>query len=373
MKRRSFVSSLGLAAAPLAAETTTATTKQVMLSGDGMSLTPAEQSRLLTELSGDIVSDNYSLGGSVEKLEKFMAEDLGKEYAVFVPTGTLANHMAMRLLCGSRRRAIAQAESHLYNDCGDCVQTLSGINMVPLAPGKATFTVDEVEELAKRGAGSRVDVTIGAIQIESPVRRRTGEQFDYTQMQKISAWARANKVGMHLDGARLYLQSAYTGISPKQYATLFDTVYISVYKCFNAPSGAILAGPKALLENAYHMRRMFGGGIPHSWPNAAIAHHYAKGFPERMRKAVENSEGAISTLSKDSNFEIQRIERGTNIFKLRVRGVNALVYQQRMFHAGLTANEPFNEWFTLQVNETWARASATEIVDRFRKALWANG
>ena len=75
-----------------------------------------------------------------------MAALLGKEAAVWLPTGTLANHLAVRLLAGNRRRVLVQSESHLFNDCGDCAQTLSGLHLVPLASGRATFT------LRRRGA-----------------------------------------------------------------------------------------------------------------------------------------------------------------------------------------------------------------------------
>ena len=70
-----------------------------------------------------------------------MAALLGKEPPVWLPTGTLANHLAVRMLAGNRRRVLVQAESHLMNDCGDCAETLSGLHLVPLAPGKATFTL----------------------------------------------------------------------------------------------------------------------------------------------------------------------------------------------------------------------------------------
>ena len=80
----------------------------------------------------------------MEELEEHFASVLGKERAVFMPTGTLANHLAVRTLARGTGRAIVQAESHLFNDSGDCVQTLSGINLIPLASGRGSFTLDDV-------------------------------------------------------------------------------------------------------------------------------------------------------------------------------------------------------------------------------------
>ncbi len=267
MQRRSFL------AAPLAAWQLKAaeTEKRVYATGDGIPHTPAEYAALLASLTGkgEIARDHYSLGGVVEQLESQVAAVLGKEAAVWLPTGTLANHLAVRLLAGNRRRVLVQAESHLMNDCGDCAGTLSGLHLMPLAPGKATFTLEEVERAAYESSMGRVATPIGAIQIESPVRRRQGERFDFEQMKKIAAWARAHSVGLHLDGARIFLECGYTSRPVKEYTALFDTVYVSMYKYFNAAAGAVLAGPKALLADLFQTRRMFGGGLV---PSVALCH-----------------------------------------------------------------------------------------------------
>ena len=372
MRRRSFLAA-PLAAYPVAAYPLAAAEPEARIYafGDGIRHTPAEYAKLLTTLtnSGNLEPDDFSRGGVVEQLEARVAALLGKEAAVWLPTGTLANHLAVRLLAGNRRRVLVQSESHLFNDCGDCAQTLSGLHLVPLAPGRATFTMEDVDRAAYDAAMGRVETPIGAMQIETPVRRRQGERFDFEVMKKAAAWARAHNVGLHLDGARLFLESAYAARPVKEYAALFDTVYISMYKYFNAASGAVLAGPKAQLEGLYHTRRMFGGGLPHVWPFAAVALHYFNGFEDRFRSAMESAEHVIGVLQKDSNFGIERIANGTNIFRLRVFGVNAPVYQNRLDIAGISTSNPVGDWFNIQVNETWTRLPASDIAARFRQAL----
>ena len=371
MRRRSFLAAP--LASPFAYQIASAAEaeKRIHATGDGIPHTPAEFSQLLARLTaeGKIERDSYSLGGVVEQLETRMAALLGKEAAVWLPTGTLANHLAVRLLAGPRRRVLVQAESHLMNDCGDCCETLSGLHLTPLAAGRATFTLEEVERAAYDSAQGRVNTPIGAIQIESPVRRKQGEHFDFEQMKKIAAWARAHNTGLHLDGARLYLESAYTGRPVKEYAALFDTVYISMYKYFNSASGAILAGPKALLGDLFQTRRMFGAGLPHVWPFAAVALHFLDGFEQRFRSAVQTSEKVIAALKADANFGVEAIANGTNIFRMRVFNVNAPVYQMRLADAGITSPDPVGDWFAMQVNETWNRLPAADIYARFRQAL----
>ena len=367
MQRRSFL------AAPLAAWQLKAaeSEKRIYAFGDGILHSPAEYSQLLATLTakGEVTPDNYSLGGVVAQLEARMAALLGKEAAVWLPTGTLANHLAVRMLAGNRRRVLVQAESHLMNDCGDCAEVLSGLHLVPLAPGKATFTLAEVERAAYEASMGRVATPIGAIQIESPVRRKQGERFDFEEMKKIAAWARAHNVGLHLDGARLFLESSYTQRPVKEYTALFDTVYVSMYKYFNAASGAVLAGSKALLADLFQTRRMFGGGLPESWPFAAVALHYLTGFEQRFRSSVETAERVIATLRSDSNFGVEAIPNGTNIFRMRVFNINAPVYKLRLEDTGISVHDPVGDWFAMQVNETWNRLPATEISARFRQAL----
>ena len=369
MQRRSFLATgfagFQLAAAPPKDD-------RIYAYGDGVRHTPDEYARLLAELTAHdgVAVDDYSRGGVVEKLETRMAATLGKEAAVWLPTGTLANHLAVRMLAGNKRRVLVQAESHLHNDCGDCAETLSGLHLIGLAPGKATFTLAEAERAADDAMLGRVAMPVGALQIETPVRRKDGERFDFAEMQKISSWARHRGIGLHLDGARLFLESGYTNRPIKEYCTLFDTVYISMYKYFNAAAGAVLAGPTALLADLYHTRRMFGGGLPHVWPYAAIALHYLDGFEQRFRAGVDNAEKVMKSLSTEGHFSFERIPNGTNIIRMRVSDVNAPVYQGRLEEAGISARIPAgSEWFTLQVNETWGRIPATEIARRFRKAL----
>ena len=122
----------------------------VVFRGDGEPSSPDVLLRQLGVVDADIglEPDSYSLGGNVADLENYFAEALGKESAIFMPTGTLANHLAIRALCGVKPRAVVQEQSHLYHDSGDCVTLLSGINLVPLAKGKSYFKLDEKEALA---------------------------------------------------------------------------------------------------------------------------------------------------------------------------------------------------------------------------------
>jgi len=342
----------------------------IRLSGDGLGLTPAQYSRLLTRLLDEksMTPDSYTLGGVVEELETEFARILGKERAIFMPTGTLANHMAVRALAGGPSRVIVQEDSHFYQDEGDCAQTLSNLTLIPLAPGKATFTADAVQQVLDTTKGARVVRKVSVIAIETPVRRKAGESFDAAEMKRIVALAGREGIRLHLDGARLFLQAAYTGENIIETAKMFDTVYVSLYKYFNAASGAILAGPRSLLDDMYHDRRMFGGALNMAWPFALVALHNLRGFSVRYRTAVQTSEDFIRGVSGHDRVSVERIPSGTNLFRLRVKGVDAAAFRQRLAAQGVMLSAPNQNTFLVGVNETLNRIKSGDLVDAFVRA-----
>jgi len=345
--------------------------RTVRLSGDGVGLTPAQYAALLVRLLDEkaMTPDSYSLGGIVEELESQCARLLGKERAIFMPTGTLANHMAVRALAGGSSRVIVQEQSHFYQDEGDCAQTLSNLTLMPLAPGRAAFTADEVQHLLDQTKSARVVSRVSVLAVETPVRRKQGEHVDAAELSRIIAIAKREGIRLHLDGARLFLQAAYTGENIVDYVKPFDTVYVSLYKYFNAASGAILAGPRDVIDGMYHGRRMFGGGLNTVWPFAVVALHYLDGFSQRYGSAVRVSEDWIKGLGQQEAFAIERIPFGTNLFRLRVRGADPAAFQKRLAARGVMLPAPQGDAFLVGVNETLNRTTAPELTDAFTRAL----
>lgn len=338
---------------------------------DGLLLSPKEYAGLLMKLAdeGKIKPDYYSNGGVVEELEVKFASLLGKESAVFMPTGTLANHIAVRQLAGQNHRVIVQEQSHLYNDTGDCSQTLSGLTLIPLGADTVEFSLNEVDNIVRKTQGGRVATRIGAMSIESPVRRQKDKVFSYDTIRQLAEYARSKEIKLHLDGARLFVQPVHTNVSVIQYGASFDTIYTSLWKCFNAASGAVLAGSKSFTANLFHERRMFGSGLPAAWAFAAVALYYADSFADEYQQAWMKAQQLFALLHKDERFSITQFEHGSHIVELTLKNADPVRFKEALAKTNLELSVPVKNSFSLKINPSLNRDTPQNIASRFVEAL----
>ena len=346
----------------------------VSFGGDGEPKSARSMLQTLIEFEEEVglEADSYSLGGNVQQVEEKFAEMLGKEAAVFMPTGTLANHLAVRMLCGDKPRAIVQEQSHLYQDSGDCVSRLSNINLLPLAKDRPHFTVEELRQAVEQSEEGRVLTPVGALMIESPVRRQEGKVVPFDEMQAITDYCRERGIGTHLDGARLYMMSGATGIPAKKYASLFDTVYVSLYKYFGAPFGSVLAGTAEFCDGLYHDRRMFGGGLASANFSAALALKGAEGFEERFNAAIKRATTLFDKLNTLAGIHVGRIENGSNIFPMdlsRDLDLDKFVKILQEHSVSVSVGDSDSRRGTLRVNTSILRQDVEGLFTTFRSAL----
>lgn len=391
MDRRHFLAASGLAASGLAATSPLfahaagpgmaaagavapdGLFQRVNFTSDGLNLSPVESTTVLREVASapGFEADFYSLGGHVAQLEHTFARLLGKQAAIFMPTGTLANHIAVRTLAGSDRRVLVQAESHLYNDSGDAASTLSGLNLIPMASGQGTVELAEVQRWLARSASGRVETRVGVLAIETPVRRRGHQMVDFEELQRVCALARDQGIRLHLDGARMFNLPYHSGHSVREYAALFDTVYVSLWKHFNAGAGAILAGDADVVEGLFHTRRMFGGALPYAWPQAALAARYAEDYETEYAKAWRAADELTERLHADGRFQLRKPPAGTSRLVLAINDPVQGVWAQRVSQQGIDLPNAIVDTreFPLMVNTSILRRSPEELAQAFTSAL----
>lgn len=145
---------------------------------------------------------------------------------------------------------------------------------------------------------------------------------------------------------------------------------MSLWKYFNAGVGAVLAGPKRLLDDLFHARRMFGGNLAAGWSAALLAGHHMDGFVDRLRSAIRVSEDFYTRIAEHPRVGVERIANGSNVARVTVKDLDVaeltrrLAAQQLLLPAGLAPGP-----LTLAVNETWNRRSGAELAAAFLRAL----
>ena len=340
---------------------------------DGLGLSPKSYIQLLSQLveENNFKADVYCLGEVIENFEKKIATSLGKEKAIYMPTGTLANHIALRLHCVKRKKALVQQQSHVYRDCGDAIPQLSGIHLVPLSDGNVMFSEAEVDKALHNTSIEKVHSGIEAISIETPVRRQHLRRFDYKTMRNISESARKKGIAMHLDGARIYGESAISGISIVEYADLFDTVYVSLYKYFNSIAGAILAGSAELIDGLHHERRMFGGGLRSAWENVIVADYFFDDFEEKFQIAQKTGKTFLNKLKSTGNFNVNAFDDGTNVYQLFVKSKNPVLFTKKLMEKeiALPAFNKTENCFVIKLNESLVDVDVNELVKFFNESV----
>jgi threonine aldolase len=336
----------------------------VVLAGDTLPRNPAaEPARLQALLDRHAKPvDSYLAGGAVAELEAKFSALLGKEDTVFMPTGTLANHIALRLLCGESKHALVQQESHVYRDESNAVTTLSGINLVPLAPGRAAPTLEELDAAIERAEVGPYPIKVGAIALESPVRRADGATLRPDLVAAIARRARDKRIGLHLDGARLLLMCGTAGFDVKPYCAHFDTVYVSLYKYLGAPFGGVLSGPKPLMAQARALRHIFGGTVYHAWQAALPALDALDGAEARFSAVHAAGERLLAALERMPGFTVRRVADGSNLATLDIAAQRQAGLEERLRAANVRLPRVVDGKVQLGFNESILRRDTAYLV-----------
>lgn len=343
------------------------TERSVVLMGDAVPLPAVDRARDLLQLVERMpdANDAYLAGGAVEQLETRFAALLGKPDAAFLPTGTLANNLAVRVLCGENRHALVQHDSHLYLDESNAASTLNNLHLVPLAEGRAAPTLDEVRDAIDEAEHGPYPLSVGAISLESPVRRANGAMVPFDVARAISELARSKHIGMHLDGARLLLASGLPGFDLKAYSALFDTVYVSLYKYLGAPFGAILAGDKETIAKVRDLRHVFGSTLYQGWQAALPALAALDGFEARFAAARRVSEQLFAGLAAAGGYALRPVEHGSNIAFLEVSPERAAGLGERLRNADIHMRGPKEGRVQVDINETLLRRDVNALIEAF--------
>jgi threonine aldolase len=237
---------------------------------------------VFNDIDGLTESEMYGKGKVMDDFQEKMAKYLGKESAVFFPSGTMAQQIALRIWCEHKgiKKVAYHPLSHLEIHEEDGLKELHQIQTYLLADKDSVIQLKDVVGLNEE---------ISCLLLELPQREIGGQLPDYNTLEEISVYCKEKGIKLHLDGARLFEILPYYQKSAAEICELFDSVYVSFYKGIGGIAGAILAGDKAFTEESKVWKRRHGGDLISLYPYILSADFY---FNQRIKKMPEYFEEA---------------------------------------------------------------------------------
>ncbi|MGE0606072.1 MAG: low-specificity L-threonine aldolase [Pirellulales bacterium] len=288
--------------------------RAIDLRSDTATRPTAEMRRAMAEAKvGDDVLDEDP---TINELQEKIAARLGKEAALFVPSGTMSNQIGVRVHCRPADEFICEAQCHIYNYEQGAYAALSGLAVRPV---EGNFGVLEPEQLAGLiRADNEHLVRTRLLCLENTHNRGGGRVLPYDGLAAVCGWARANGLATHLDGARLFNAEVASGIAVDQWAQHFDTVSVCFSKGLGAPVGSALCGPRDLMKQARRHRKLFGGGMRQAGIIAAGALYALEHHVERLAEDHVNARRLGEAIRGIDGLELCPPEIDTNLVIFRV-------------------------------------------------------
>jgi threonine aldolase len=281
------------------------------------------------EVGDDVFGDDPT----VKELESETAALLGKEAALFTPSGTMANQLAIRSHTEPGDEILVEANAHIFYYEGGGPAALSGVMCRCLEGQRGVFTADDLEA-ALRPADQHFPRT-RLVCAENTHNRGGGKIWPIEQLLQVATAARSHGLQLHLDGARLWNASVATSIAEREYAACFDTVSVCFSKGLGAPVGSALVGSKNLIERARRFRKMLGGGMRQAGVIAAGALFALRNQRARLLEDHANAKLLASGLASIEGLEADPLEVETNMVRFRVSKMPAQQLVERLRARGV--------------------------------------
>ncbi len=276
--------------------------------------TPQQVLSELAEFTApELSADRYGQGEVISGFEQQIAELLGKDAAVFMPSGTMCQQIALRIW--SERRGSPNVAfhptCHLEIHEQRAYQRLHHLNGILLGEPQRLFTLEDVKKVAE---------PLAALLIELPQREIGGQLPAWEDLTAITGWARERGIALHLDGARLWECQPFYGRAYAEIAALFDTVYVSFYKILGGIAGAILAGPADVIAEARIWQQRHGGNLVQLFPYVLSARKGLQDHLGRIRQYCDKAGEVAATLAQFPQIEVMPNPPQTNMMHLFLRG-----------------------------------------------------
>ena len=261
--------------------------------------------------AAEVGDDVFGEDPTVNRLEEVVADRLGKDAAVFVPSGTMSNQIAVKVHTRPGDEILCDLNCHIYCYEQGGPAVLSGATCRLIDVDYGIMDVTQLED--KIRPDDQHCVRTRLVCLENTHNRGGGRVYPIEKIEAISRWARKHGLAMHLDGARLWNAIVATGISAREWARHFDTVSVCFSKGLGAPVGSALVGPRDLIKAARRARKLFGGGMRQAGVIAAAALYALDHHVERMAEDHRNAQIIAQAIADTPGLRLTPPEVDTNL------------------------------------------------------------
>ena len=276
--------------------------------------TPAMLDAMFKAKVGD---DVFGEDPTINELEAMSAELFGMEAAVFCPSGTMTNQIAIKCHTQPGDEVICDKVSHVYIYEGGGIAFNSGAQVKPIDGDRGRITAEQVIDAINPADVHRARTSL--VSLENTANRGGGSCYDFNEIVRIKEACLQNNLTLHLDGARLYNALVAKGETPKQYGEVFDSISVCLSKGLGTPVGSVLIGTKETITKARRVRKVFGGGMRQAGYLAAACIYALENNVQRLAEDHTHAKQLEESLKK-KDFIGEFLPVETNILIFEVKG-----------------------------------------------------
>ena len=262
--------------------------------------------------NAEVGDDVFKEDPTINRLQEYAAGLLGKEAALFVPSGTMGNQLCLNVHTNPGDEVICERDAHIFNYESGSPAALSGIQIYPVDGKYGVITSGQIEPVIRPESAYHMPHT-RLIEVENTHNRAGGTVHPIENIIELEKLAKKYKLAYHLDGARIWNASVKTGISPKEYAGHFDSISCCLSKGLGAPVGSIIAGSKDFINKAFRVRKAWGGGMRQAGILAAAGLYALQNNIERLEEDHRKAALLAEAINGNKNLEIDMESVHTNI------------------------------------------------------------
>lgn len=269
----------------------------------------------------EVGDDVYGEDPTVNHLEARAAELFGKEAALFVPTGTMGNTIAIKLHTEHGQEVICDSRCHILNYELSMMAWFAGCVARPIASLDGILTWEAILREV-RPPGPHAAPT-GLIEIENTHNMAGGTVYPIPVLQEISEGARSLRLPVHMDGARVFNAAEHLGVSVAEIARWADTIMFCLSKGLGAPAGSLLAGPRQLIDRGRLYRKRLGGGMRQAGILAAAGLIALEEMPRRLGADHANAQLLAGLLAEIPGIRVSPVKTNIVIFDISDTGLTS--------------------------------------------------